>query len=195
MLYTGAAIRGVGRIIRKYRLPRVVLDPVLRSSTGRALLESPALRALIQDLLPLTGVVTPNLDEAEVLTGCKVRNLAQMKGACKMIKAMGPDVVITGGHLKGDCVDLLYTRETFYPYHGERIETVHTHGSGCVFSSALATFLAMDDDLARAVGEAHRFTKEAIKAAYPCGEGAGAVRPTPMGKDLRISNHDATGTG
>lgn len=180
MLYTGAVIRGVARIIRKYSLPKIVLDPVLRSSTGRALLESPALEGLIEGLLPLTSVVTPNLDEAEFLTGRRVRTLTQMKEACKVIKAMGPDVVITGGHLKGDCVDLLYTREAFYPYHGERIETAHTHGTGCVFSSALATFLAMDYDLERAVGEAHRFTKEAIKAGYPCGGGAGAVRPTPV---------------
>jgi hydroxymethylpyrimidine kinase/phosphomethylpyrimidine kinase len=182
MLYTGAAIRGVARIIRKYRLPRVVLDPVLRSSTGKALLEPPAVNRITEDLFPLTSVVTPNLDEAEILTGRRVRTLAQMRQACKVIKAMGPDVVITGGHLKGDCVDLLYTREGFYPYHGERVETTHTHGTGCVFSSALATFLAMDYNLEKAVGEAHRFTKQAIKAGYPCGRGSGVVRPVPMSR-------------
>ena len=177
MLYTGAAIRGVARIIRKYRLTRVVLDPVFRASTGKALLESRALTSLIEGLLPLTSVVTPNLDEAEILTGRTVRTLTQMREACKVIKGMGPSVVIKGGHLKGDCVDLLYTGEGFYPYYGERMETENTHGTGCVFSSALATFLAMDYDLERAVGEAHGFTKQAIKGGYPCGRGSGVLRP------------------
>jgi hydroxymethylpyrimidine kinase/phosphomethylpyrimidine kinase len=104
-----------------------------------------------------------------------------MRQACKVIQMMGPNVVITGGHLKGDCVDLLYTGEGFYPYTGERMETEHTHGTGCVFSSALATFLAMDEDLQRAVERAHRFTRQAIKAGYPCGRGSGVVRPHKAG--------------
>jgi hydroxymethylpyrimidine/phosphomethylpyrimidine kinase len=106
-----------------------------------------------------------------------------MRQACKVIKGMGPHVVITGGHLKGECMDLLYTGEGFYPYPGERMNTEHTHGTGCVFSSALATFLALDDDLEKAVGKAHRFTRQAIKAGYACGRGAGVVRPTTIDKE------------
>jgi hydroxymethylpyrimidine/phosphomethylpyrimidine kinase len=180
MLYTGPAIRGIARIIRKYRLPRVVLDPVFRASTGKALLEPQAVTSFVEDLLPLSSVVTPNLDEAEILAERRVRTLTQMREACKVIKRMGPSVVITGGHLKGDCVDLLYTGEGFSLYRGERIETEHLHGTGCVFSSALATFLAMDYDLEGAVGEAHRFTKQAIKGGYACGRGSGVIRPSPM---------------
>ena len=185
MLFTGAAIRRVARDIKKYGLPWVVLDPVFRASTGKALLESTAVTCLREVLLPLTNVVTPNLEEAGILTGKRVRTLSDMKKACTVIKEMGPSVVITGGHLKGDCVDLLYTGEEFHSFYGERIKTDHTHGTGCVFSSALATFLAMDCGLERAVSEAHHFTRHAIAKGYPCGRGPGVVRPLMREKARR----------
>jgi hydroxymethylpyrimidine kinase/phosphomethylpyrimidine kinase len=177
MLFTGAAMRSVARDIKKYGLPWVVLDPVFRASTGKALLESTAVTCLREVLLPLTDVVTPNLEEAGILTGKRVRTLSDMKKACTVIKQMGPSAVITGGHLKGDCVDLLYTGEGFHAFYGERIKTEHTHGTGCVFSSALAAFLAMGCGLEKAVSEAHHFTRHAIAKGYPCGRGPGVVRP------------------
>lgn len=177
MLYTGAAVKEVARVIKKYRIPRMVVDPVLSASTGKGLLESEAIPMLKEILFPLARVVTPNLDEAEILTGRKVRNVKEMEEASKMIKSFGPDVVVTGGHLKGECVDLLYNGRDMHRFWGSRIKTEHTHGSGCVFSTALATFLALEDDVKKAAELAHAFTRHAIEGGYPCGKGAGAVRP------------------
>jgi hydroxymethylpyrimidine/phosphomethylpyrimidine kinase len=122
-------------------------------------------------------VVTPNLYEAGILAGKKVKDLNGMTEAARLIKALGPDVVITGGHLKGRCVDLLYDGRDFYHFSGPRIDTPHTHGSGCVFSTALATFLAQEKDVVNATRQTHDFTRRAIINGYPCGRGRGPVRP------------------
>jgi len=177
MLLTGGAVREVARMIKKYRMARLVVDPVLKASTGRRLLDREGILLLKEVLLPLARVVTPNLSEAEVLTGKKVRNLNEMEEASRAIKRLGPDVVVTGGHLQGDCVDLLYDGRDIHYFSGSRITTKHTHGSGCVFSTALATFLAMEDDIKKATELAHEFTRRAIEKGYSCGKGAGAVRP------------------
>ena len=177
MLLTGAAVKVVARMIKKYGMPRLVLDPVLRASTGHRLLDAEAVPLLKETLLPLASVITPNLDEAEILTGRRVRNLKEMEEASRAIKGLGPDVVITGGHLKGECVDLLYDGRDIHHFSGSRIRAGHTHGSGCVFSSALATFLALENDVKSAAELAHDFTRRAIGKGYPCGKGAGAVRP------------------
>jgi hydroxymethylpyrimidine/phosphomethylpyrimidine kinase len=177
MLLTGAAVKEVARVIEKYRMPHLVLDPVLRASTGHRLLDAEAIPLLRETLLPLASVVTPNLEEAEILTGRKVRDLKEMEEASKAIKGLGPDVVVTGGHLKGECVDLLYDGRDIHHFSGSRIRTEHTHGSGCVFSTALATFLALEDDVKKATELAHEFTRRAIERGYPCGTGGGAVHP------------------
>ena len=177
MLLTGAAVKGVARVIKKYGMPRLVVDPVLRASTGHRLLDNEAVPIIKKRLLPLASVITPNLDEAEILTGRKVRNLKEMEEASKVIKGMGPDVVITGGHLIGECVDPLYDGRDIHHFSGSRIRAGHTHVSGCVFSSALATFLALENDVKSAAELAHDFTRRAIGKGYPCGKGAGAVRP------------------
>ena len=177
MLFTGAAVREVARMVKKYGITRLVVDPVIKSSTGKRLLAPEAIPMLKEILLPLASVVTPNLDEAEILTDKRVRNLQEMEEASKVIKSLGPDVVVTGGHLKEECVDLLYDGKDIHHFSGSRIETEHTHGSGCVFSTALATFLASEDDVRRATKLAHDFTRQAIERGYPCGKGAGTVRP------------------
>ena len=102
---------------------------------------------------------------------------ANTKEAAKAIKAYGPDVVITGGHLKDRCVDLFYDGKAFYRFSGTRINSAHTHGTGCVFSSALATYLAQGFNRLEATERAHHFTRSAIRGGYPCGRGAGPVRP------------------
>jgi hydroxymethylpyrimidine kinase/phosphomethylpyrimidine kinase len=177
MLFTGAAVREVAGIVKKHHISCLVVDPVIRASTGKKLLEPDAIPLLREVLLPSARVLTPNLDEAGILTGRKVRNLKEMEEASKVIKDLGPDVVITGGHLGDQCVDLLYNGKDIHHFYGARIGTEHTHGSGCVFSTALATFLAMEDDVTKATKLAHDFTRHAIERGYPCGRGAGVVRP------------------
>lgn len=177
MLFTGAAVKEVVRMIKKYGITRLVVDPVIRSSSGQRLLSPDAIPLLKKKLLPLARVITPNLEEAEILTGKRVRNLQEMEEASKVIKRLGPDVVVTGGHLREECVDLLYDGKDIHYFSGPRIETEHTHGSGCVFSTALATFLALEDHVKKATELAHNFARQAIERGYPCGRGAGAVRP------------------
>jgi hydroxymethylpyrimidine/phosphomethylpyrimidine kinase len=175
MLYSEAAVRVVARFIKKYRPPHIVFDPVLVSSTGSMLLEPGTIPSLKELLLPLVDVVTPNLYESGILTNKVVNNIKGVAEAAREIKAMGPDAVITGGHLRGRCMDLLYDGKEAYRFYGSRIPTIHTHGTGCVFSTALATFLAMKNDMPTATKRAHEYTRCAIMKGYKCGRGAGPV--------------------
>jgi hydroxymethylpyrimidine/phosphomethylpyrimidine kinase len=177
MLYSSAAVKEVARLLKKHDLPNIVLDPVLKASTEDYLLETEAISVLKKALLPLARVVTPNLYEAGILAGRKVENTKDMAEAAKVIKAMGPDVVITGGHLKERCVDVVYDGKAVHQFRDSKIETRHTHGSGCVFSTALATFLAQEKDVIEATNLARHFTRRAIMQGYGCGHGAGPVYP------------------
>ena len=177
MLPTCSAVEEVTAVIKKCRFERLVVDPVIIASTGRRLQEASAILLLKELLLPLARAVTPNLFEAGALVGKKVQDLNGMERAAKEIKELGPDVIVTGGHLEGRCVDLLYDGEDIHYFYGPKIETDNTHGSGCVFSASLATFLAMDHDLVEATRLAHGFTRRAIENSYPCGHGAGVVSP------------------
>ncbi|MBW1801239.1 MAG: bifunctional hydroxymethylpyrimidine kinase/phosphomethylpyrimidine kinase [Deltaproteobacteria bacterium] len=177
MLLSGAVIKQVARVIRKHDVSPFVVDPVLKASTGRSMMDPEAVSLLKTVLLPLASIVTPNLEEAEVLSGRRVRTLSEMTEAAKAIKSHGPDVVITGGHLKDQCVDLYYDGKASHRFSGTKIDSAHTHGTGCVFSSALATYLAQGCRGAEATERAHLFTRSAIRGGYPCGRGAGPVRP------------------
>jgi len=177
MLYSWAAVKEVAKLLKRHGLVNIVLDPVLKATTGKDLLEPRAITLFKEELLPLTSVVTPNLFEAGILSGKKVDGLNDMAKAAETIQAMGPDVVITGGHLEGKCTDLLFDGKAFHRFHGSKIDTQHTHGSGCVFSTALATFLAGDKDIVTATKMAHDFTRIAIIHGYACGPGPGPVKP------------------
>jgi hydroxymethylpyrimidine kinase/phosphomethylpyrimidine kinase len=177
MLFTAAAVREVARLIKKHNLKRVVVDPVFRASTGMELLEPGAISVMKDVLFPLTGVVTPNLDEAGILAGKKVKGMEEIVKAAKIIKQLGPDVVITGGRFEDRCVDLVFDGKDIHQFWGSKIYTEHTHGSGCVFSTALAVFLGEGKSLVKATEMAHDFTRNAIIKGYECGRGAGPVKP------------------
>lgn len=177
MLSSGSVIETVAEAIKRFRLKNIVLDPVIRASTGQALVDASAVALFKEALLPLVDVITPNLHEAEILAGAKVTSPEEMEDAARELKKMGPHVVITGGHLAGNCMDLLYDGKGFHQFHGERIVTENTHGTGCVFSSSLACFLAKGNNVLEATGLAHEFTRQAIKNGYACGRGSGAVSP------------------
>lgn len=177
MIFSTSNIRRTAAILKRHSLRNVVLDPVLKASTGAPLIEPGGLPVLKKDLLPLVSVVTPNLAEASILSGKRVETLADMEDAARVIKKMGPDCVVTGGHLKAACIDLLHDGKEMVRFRSDRIATPHTHGTGCVFSTALATFLASTNDLKTAVEQAHEFTNGAIRRGYACGRGAGPVSP------------------
>lgn len=177
MLYTAENVRKVAELAEKYAFQNLVMDPILKATTGRSLIQPDAVVLLQELLLPLVTVVTPNLEEAALLTGRKVEDTAEMEAAARAIKEMGPSVIVTGGHLKGECVDVLFDGIDILRFRSERIDSKHTHGTGCVFSTALAAYLAETGNLRTAAGLAHEFAHMAIYKGYSCGRGAGPVAP------------------
>jgi hydroxymethylpyrimidine/phosphomethylpyrimidine kinase len=177
-----AASQGGGRSGNqrgKSRLPNLVLDPVLKSSSGADLLDAAGTRSLIERLIPLADVVTPNIDEAAVLTGIQVKNLDDMKAASAKLHQMGASaVVITGGHLD-KAIDLLSftTRRGVEQeiFKAERQRSNSTHGTGCAFATALACHLALDRGLAEATLLAKTYVTAAISYGHPLGRGTGPV--------------------
>jgi hydroxymethylpyrimidine/phosphomethylpyrimidine kinase len=154
----------------------VVVDPVAVSKHGYSLLSDGTLDAVRERLLPLATVVTPNLLEAGLLTGMTVSDEAQMLTAARMIIAMGPQwVLVKGGHLAGSPVDLLFDGNQLIRFPGQRIASVHTHGTGCTLATAIASGLAKGQDVPGAVRTAKEFVTGAIAAGFPLGAGIGPV--------------------
>lgn len=164
---------------KKSRLRNIVLDPVLKSSSGADLLDSAGTRVLIERLIPMCDIVTPNVDEATAITGIKIKELDEMKAAAAKFHELGaPAVVITGGHLD-KAMDLL----SFTTKHGveqevfkaERQRSNSTHGTGCAFATAMACHLALDRGLAEATLLAKTYVTAAISNGHPLGKGTGPV--------------------
>jgi len=163
----------------KARLRNIVLDPILKSSSGADLLDAAGTKLMIERLIPLADVVTPNVDEAAVITGMKVTELDEMKAASAKLHEMGsPAVVITGGHLE-KAIDLLsfttprgVEQEVF---KAERQRSNSTHGTGCAFATAMACHLALDRGLAEAALLAKTYVTAAISYGHPLGRGTGPV--------------------
>jgi hydroxymethylpyrimidine/phosphomethylpyrimidine kinase len=154
----------------------VVVDPVAVSKHGDSLLAGDAVAAIRQDLLPLATVVTPNLPEAELLAGLRIRDEDDMLAAARAIGELGPRwVLVKGGHLPGDPVDLLVGDSQVVRYPGRRIDTIHTHGTGCTLSAAIACGLAGGADMPDAVRAAREYLTGAIAGGLPLGRGIGPV--------------------
>jgi hydroxymethylpyrimidine/phosphomethylpyrimidine kinase len=163
----------------KSKLPNVILDPILKSSSGAELLDASGTRLLIEKLIPLADVITPNVDEAAVLTGLKVRDLDEMRAAAAKLHQMGSAaVVITGGHLE-KAIDLLsFTTKSGVEeevFKAERQRSNSTHGTGCAFATAMSCHLALDRGLAEAALLAKTYVTAAIAAGHPLGRGTGPV--------------------
>jgi len=179
MLANKEIVRIVSKKIRQYQVRMVVVDPVTVSKSGVFLLRRDARDALINELIPLAWVVTPNLMEASALIGLKVNSLEGMKKAAHLIYKLGAKhVVVKGGHLKGMPVDVLYDGNIFNEIEGPRIESKNTHGTGCTFASAVATLLARGDDVSEAVRKAKAFITMAIESGLDLGRGTGPTNPS-----------------
>lgn len=154
----------------------VVVDPVAVSKHGDSLLSAGTVEAVKERLLPLAAVVTPNLLEAQLLTGIQITDEAGMLKAAEVIFGMGPQwVLVKGGHLPGSPVDLLYDGRRAIRYPGQRIESRHTHGTGCTLASAIASYLAKGADMPGAVASAKEYVAGAIRGGFPLGAGIGPV--------------------
>lgn len=176
MLSSSAIIQVVADKVREHSLPNLVVDPVMVAKGGDPLLQEEAVDALRTLLVPLALVVTPNLPEASVLVGYEVSTLEQARQAARDIVAMGSgSVVVKGGHLEGDAVDVFYDGSDFREFSAPRVETTSTHGTGCTFASAIAAGLAVGMQVEEVVGRAKAYVTEAIRSSFPMGGGHGPL--------------------
>ncbi len=177
MLATAAIVEAVGAAIEALDLPQVVVDPVMVAKGGDRLLEEDAVAAMRAELLPRAHVLTPNIPEAEVLAGLSIRSVDDMHAAGGRILEMGPRVVlIKGGHLDGpDAIDVACTASGSFELSRPRMETVHTHGTGCTLASAIAANLALGLADRAAIERAREYVDGAIRHAPGLGRGHGPL--------------------
>jgi hydroxymethylpyrimidine/phosphomethylpyrimidine kinase len=175
MLDSREVAEEVADFLHRAHPPNIVLDPILKSSSGADLLDPAAVTVLRDRLLPLATVITPNIDEAAHLTGRPVTSLADMKAAAQALHSLGAKaVVITAGHLDPP-TDVLSTGRELLEIPGEHIASTSTHGTGCAFATSLACNLALGRTMRESVMTAKAYVTEAIRRAYPVGKGTGPV--------------------
>jgi hydroxymethylpyrimidine/phosphomethylpyrimidine kinase len=178
MLSSSAIIDAVAESIQEHGITLLVVDPVMVAKGGAKLLRDDAVEALRRRLIPLALIVTPNLPEAEVLIGRPIRTMQERRQAAHDLVAMGARVaVVKGGHADQDVTDVYWDGSQMVELSGERISTANTHGSGCVFSAAIAAGLAAGDDALGAVRAAKDFVRGAIANSLELGHGHGPVNP------------------
>jgi hydroxymethylpyrimidine/phosphomethylpyrimidine kinase len=177
MLATAAIVEAVAAAIEELDLPMVVVDPVLLAKSGDRLLDEDGVRALCAELLPRALVVTPNIPEAEALSGRRITSLADARESAKRIHGMGAAaIVVKGGHGEGEeVVDLLFDGKQFTEFRTPRIHTRNTHGTGCTFASAIAANLASGHALIEATARAQTYVAGAIRHGLAIGKGHGPL--------------------
>ncbi len=178
MLSNSEIIKAVAEAVRELKIPNLVVDPVFVAKSGDRLLREDSIGALKRHLLPLATIVTPNIPEAGELCGQEIRKLREVEECARRIHDMGPRaVVIKGGHLEGEkVIDVLYEGgDEFHYFVRDRVNTSHTHGTGCTFSSAIAVFLGRGFSVKKAVEKAKLYVHNAIERAPGLGKGHGPL--------------------
>jgi len=177
MLATAAIVEAVAAAVAALEIPFLVVDPVLVSTSGTRLLDDDGLEAMKTELLPRAHAVTPNIAEAEVLSGVPIGSDADRREAARRIRALGPAlVVITGGHAAAErIIDLLFDGDVFTEYPTPRVGRGHTHGTGCTFSAALTAHLGLGRTLHEAIPLVQYYVAGAIRHAPGLGRGAGPM--------------------
>ncbi|NCD11349.1 MAG: bifunctional hydroxymethylpyrimidine kinase/phosphomethylpyrimidine kinase [Epsilonproteobacteria bacterium] len=166
----------IAQTLKKYPLPPLILDPVMISKSGYNLLQPKAQKALMELLVPMATLITPNLPEAEVMVGYKIDTVALMKRAAEDLHKLGcRHVLVKGGHLEEDATDVLFDGEMFSFLHVKRLATKHTHGTGCTLSSAIAANMAQGMCVQKAVEVAKAYITEVITHGFALGKGVGPV--------------------
>ncbi len=176
MLSSSAIIESVAEELDDFQVSKLVVDPVMVAKSGDSLLREEAVDALRLKLLPKATVVTPNIPEAEVLTGISIASLEEVRRAAAQIVDMGArSVVVKGGHLEGPAVDTFYDGREYRELYAERIDTRNTHGTGCTFASSIAAGLAKGMDVGDAVAAAKEYVTGAIRQSFEVGQGHGPL--------------------
>ena len=156
--------------------PQLVIDPVLAAKDGTPLLEMEAIDLFSREMLPMTTLLTPNIPEAALLTGTQIRTESDRKQAAKKLVRMGAGaVLVKGGHLDGDAYDLYYDGITFTGFSAPRIETIHTHGTGCTLSAAITAYLAKGMEMKEAIAAAKNYLTDAMLHTLAMGHGHGPL--------------------
>jgi len=175
MLASAPIVAVVADLVRGVDVP-VVVDPVTVSKHGDSLLHPDAVSAVREQLLPLATVVTPNLYEVTQLTGVTVAGVQDMPAAAAALKALGPRwVLVKGGHLEGEATDLLSDGTSEHWFRAPRSDNRHTHGTGCTLASAIASYLALGEDVVSSVGRAKDYVTGAVRHGFRLGQGIGPV--------------------
>jgi hydroxymethylpyrimidine/phosphomethylpyrimidine kinase len=178
MLASSRIIEAVASSIERHRIEKLVVDPVMVAKGGAKLLRDDAIEALRTRLLPLAAVITPNLPEAEVILGRRIRTIDDRREAARDLVALGPRAaVVKGGHAGDDVTDVYWDGSAMVELPGVRVATLNTHGSGCVFSAAIAAGLAKGLEPIDAVRQAKGFISDAIEHSLEIGHGHGPVNP------------------
>lgn len=174
MLSCVETMKTVVNSLAKWQLKNIVLDPVMYAKNGDALMEAEAITTLVDEVLPIAHLITPNIPEAEKIINKQIRTIDDMKMAGQIIyQKSGTAVLIKGGHRIGKAVDILFDGVAFSSYTSERVQTKNTHGTGCTFSSAIASQLALGHSMEQAVGYAKTYITTAIQHALAIGQGSG----------------------
>lgn len=175
MVSDAALIRVIAAALVKYQAQNIVIDPVMVATSGGVLLKTDAVETLIQELLPLGTVVTPNIPEAEVLAGCNIETAEDMQQAAERISCGQGAVLIKGGHLTDSADDLLYENGSCTWFLAQRVDTQNTHGTGCTLSSVIACGLAEGKPVAESVRQAKEFVYGALADGLDLGAGSGPL--------------------
>lgn len=174
MLSSEECMRAVAGKLLEYKADKVVIDPVMFAKNGSPLMNPDSIGTLIKIIVPIAYLLTPNIPEAEKISGIKIETLEDMKKAAEIISKMGSkNVLIKGGHSEGDALDLLYDGSKYYYFNAERINTKNTHGTGCTYSSAIASNLGLGLNLEESVKKAKVYVTTAIKHSLEIGKGHG----------------------
>ena len=174
MLSTPECMKAVAAKVKQYQPENVVIDPVMYAKNGCPLMEPTAVSTLIETIIPLADVLTPNIPEAEKIADMQISTVSDMETAAKKIHSMGcKSVVVKGGHHIGNAVDVLFDGRNFYHFETARIDTQNTHGTGCTFSSAIASQLAKGKSVPDAVKAAKTYVTMAIEHSLAIGKGCG----------------------
>lgn len=174
MLSTPDCMKVVAAKLKHYHPLNIVIDPVMYAKNGCPLMEPMAIETMIETIIPLADVLTPNIPEAEKITGSTIQSVADMENAAKEIYAMGcKAVIVKGGHAARRALDVLFDGKKIYQFDTARIDTKNTHGTGCTFSSAIASQLAKGVNLHNAVEQAKSYVTMAIEHSLDIGKGCG----------------------
>lgn len=174
MLSQPESMKAVVRKLRQYYPAHVVIDSVMAAKDGSPLMKPEAVNLFIREVIPLAELLTPNIPEAEIICGMKIASAKDMEAAAIRIHSIGAEnVLVKGGHARGNPIDILYDGRQFYYFKAERIPTKNTHGTGCTYSSAIASNLALGFELPEAVKKAKEYMNMVIGHSLEIGKGCG----------------------